>query len=360
MSYLVPIAEFVNYLMFSILVGKVVLQYVPESKKPKIEIPKSIFLLAPLGIMIFSFVPLLQVILFFKESVGFGTATLSVLTDFQIGRAWIAICVLALLLWIMIYFNSDKFIQAICLILMILAVGSASHVATLSFVSGIYSHSIHFLMVTIWVGVLLHVSWFSKDRNNWTSFLKWFTPLASFCFLVIIISGLILMYFVEQPSGYLNSWAIPYGRMMLIKHISIIPVITFALVNGILAKKSALLSHFDPRPWVRVESIILLIVFYCTAIMGTLPPPHEVEQGITSGSRPTWVQWLLAKQELAALKVELSPTVPSVLLIMLSLFFLMMILMSFKKVNHVIAGILGIGFIITFYLGLMFSVILYN
>jgi copper resistance protein D len=358
MNYLIPIAEFAQYLVFSILVGSVVLQFVPETKKPKIELAKSVYLLCCLGIIIFSFVPLLQVILFFKESVGITTATLSVLTDFQIGRAWIAICVLSLLVWIMIYFNRDKIMQALCLILMIVAVGSASHVASLSFVSGSYTHSIHFLMVTIWVGVLLHVAWFSKNQTNWASFLKWFTPLASFCVLIILISGFILMFFVDQPKEYINSWAIPYGRMLLLKHISIVPVITFAIINGILAKKTTVLSNFDPRPWVKGESLLLMIVFYCTAVMGTLSPPHEVERGLQSQTKPTWIEWILAKNELAGLQIELSPTLPSILLIIMSFIFLIMVVVSFRKVPPIVASILGVSFIITFYLGLMFSVIL--
>ena len=360
MNYLLPFSEFGLYLLFSTLVGHIVLQFVPDLKKPTNKLPKSVLLLCTLGIIVFTFIPLLQLIFLFKESVGIKTAALSVLTDFQIGRAWIAISVLSLLLWIMIYLESDKLYQSLCVLLMILAVGSASHVASLSFLPGIYSHSIHFLMVTGWVGVLLHVSWFSKDQSNWLSFLRWFTPFASICLLVILISGFILMYFVVEPKQYINSWAVPYGRMLLIKHISIVPVIVFAFINGMLTKKSATLSNFDPRPWVKGESIILMLVFFSTAVMGMLSPPHEIDLVSKSVTKPTWIEWLLVNQKLAITHIGFSPSIPSILLIILSLLFLFLIIASFRKVNAVIAILLGVGFIITIYLGLMFSVVLYN
>ena len=168
------------------------------------------------------------------------------------------------------------------------------------------------------------------------------------------------MFFVDQPKEYINSWAVPYGRMLLIKHISIIPVLTFAFINGILAKKSTALENFDPRPWIKGESIILLIVFYCTAVMGTLSPPHDMEIVANSEAKPTWMQWLFVKQKWAVTQIELSPTLPSILLMVLSLLFLILMIVSFRKVNAVTVLILGVSFIITFYLGLMFSVILSN
>jgi copper resistance protein D len=358
MGYLIPVAEFGHYLLFSILMGKVVLQFVPESNKPKIEVSKTLYLLCCLGIIFFTFMPILQVVLFFKESVGLIEATISVLRDFQIGRAWMAISIFALLLWIFIYFERDKFLQAICLILMVLAVGSASHVASLSFQPGLYFHTVHFLMVTIWVGVLIHVAWFSKGTNNWLGFLKWFTPLASICLLVVFVSGFFLMSYVDPINEYVNGWAVPYGRMLLIKHIAIVPVIVFAFINGVLAKKSVLRLDFDARPWVKGESIVLLLVFYCTAVVGTLSPPHEVDLVQATEQGPTWEKWLLTNYQPADWQVEFLPTPSSFILIMISFLFLALMIISFKKTRPILAGVLAVSFILTSYLGVMFSVVL--
>ena len=55
------------------------------------------------------------------------------------------------------------------------------------------SHTTHFTAVSVWVGILFVVSWFSKNHSNWLNFLKWFTPVAIVCFVSTIITGLILM-----------------------------------------------------------------------------------------------------------------------------------------------------------------------
>ncbi|MDQ6596378.1 copper resistance protein CopC [Bacillus salipaludis] len=39
-----------------------------------------------------------------------------------------------------------------------------------------------------------------------------------------------------------------YGQMLLLKHISIIPVLIFAFINGVLSRKSIKLPSFNPRP----------------------------------------------------------------------------------------------------------------
>lgn len=69
-----------------------------------------------------------------------------------------------------VYVEGSKYLQAFWLLLMILAVGYASHVASLSFWTGLLSHSIHFLAVALWTGILIHVAWFSKNLHNWMTF----------------------------------------------------------------------------------------------------------------------------------------------------------------------------------------------
>ncbi|WP_144549830.1 copper resistance D family protein [Bacillus sp. X1(2014)] len=357
MSYLIPITEFGHYMLISILVGYVVLQFIPESKKPKIYISKPLLLLCPLGIILFTFAPLLELILYFNGSVGFRSAAFSVLSDSEIGRAWIFICSLAILLWITIYVDGSRFFQAQWLLLMIFAIGNASHGASINFWPGVLSHSIHFLFVTVWVGVLLHIGWFSTNSDNWSSFLRWFTPLAIGCFLIISLSGFMLMFVVIDQQQYLNSWLVPYGRMLLIKHISIIPVLAFAFLNGVLSRKTAKNPGFDPLPWIKAESLILMLVFFFTGILGTLPPPHEVDVTQTiAAMNPSWLEWLVAKNTFISGQVELAPTSSSALLIFISVLFLFLILISYKMTNHAFAIVFGTCFIITIYLGLMFSV----
>lgn len=359
MNLLTPIADFGNYLFFSLLVGFVVLQFVPESKKPTIQLPKSLFLICTLGIIIFTFVPVLALILFFDDTVGFAPAVTSVMMSTQIGQGWLFITVLAIFLWLTIYLERSKYLQAFWIILMMIAIGYGSHVSSQSFVVGVFSHTTHFLMVTIWVGVLLHASWFSKDKKNWNEFLQWFTPLAIVCMLNIFATGFVIMFTIEKPTEYINGWATTYGRMLLFKHISIVPVIMFAIINGILSRKISTSSQYEPRTWLKAESVILLLVFYFTAVLGTLSPPFEIAYAPQTAISPTWVDWLLAKNILVPIEIEFAPTFLSVILITVALLFLLLIILSYTRTSPYFATVFGGCFIITLYLGLMFSCVLY-
>lgn len=355
MGFVVPIAEFGSYLLYSILVGYVALQFVPNLNKPKVYIPKPVLLLSSLGIIILALGPIVQTVSYFQEGIGFTLAIKSVILDFQVGRAWIFIGLIATCLYLTILLNGSKYIQAILLLLMILAVGYSSHVASLSFWAGLWAHSIHFLIITLWTGILINVAWFSKEETNWSKFLRWFTPFAVFCLIIILFSGIYLMLFLVEPKDYVKAWVLPYGQMLLLKHISIIPVLVFALINGVLSRKSLKISSFNPRPWIRGESVILLFVFYFTAVMGTLSPPHEVEFTVKSEGASKWVEWLLGKNILSTLQIHLAPSFQSLLLVILSILFLFMILFSFKQKRPILAITFGMTFIIVLYIGLIFS-----
>ncbi|SFA80722.1 MULTISPECIES: copper resistance D family protein [unclassified Bacillus (in: firmicutes)] len=355
MSMFISLAELGNYILFSILVGHVALQFVSEKNKPQIEISKHFLLLSTLGIIIFTLGPIVQVITYFEGSVGLPLAIYSVLTDFQVGRAWLFIGFMATFLWMTIYVEGSKYLQAFWLLMMILAVGYASHIASLSLWTGLVTHVIHFLMVTLWVGVLIHVTWFSTGKYNWKKFLKWFTPFAIVCLLIVVISGISLMLFVVEPKDYVNSWVLPYGQMLLLKHISIIPVLVFAFMNGVLAKKSLKHSAFNPLPWLKGESILLLLVFYFTSVMGTLSPPHEVEFTVKTEGASQLLESLLGTEIISSLHLQLVPTFQSSLLMFIAIIFLSLILVSFKKVKPILSVVFGLSFIMALYLGIMLS-----
>jgi copper resistance protein D len=359
MNILAPIADLGNYLLFSILVGHVILQFVPDTKKPTIQLPKPLLLICTLGIILFTFVPVFTLILYFDESVGFVAAAASVLIHFQIGQGWLFNAVFTIFLWLTLFLNRSKYLQAFWIVLMMITIGYSSHVSTQSFVVGLFSHTTHFLMVTIWVGVVLQVSWFSKDRGHWSEFLEWFSPLAVVCMINIFATGFVIMFTLEKPAEYVNGWATPYGRMLLFKHISIVPIIMFAFINGILAKKVSITSHYDPRNWLKAESVILLFVFFFTAVMGTLSPPYEMVYAPQAATAPTWVDWLLAKNLLVPIEIEFAPTFLSIILVSTALLFLLLIFVSYKSMSPVFATVFGGCFILTLYLGLMFSCVLY-
>jgi copper resistance protein D len=355
MNVIIPISEIGNYIVFSILIGHVALQFVSETNKPKINISRNILLLSTLGVFVFTLGPVAQTISYFSDSVGLTLAIFSVLTDFQVGQAWIFIGLMSVFLWMTILVNGSKYLQALWLLLMVLGVGYSSHVASLTFWVGLFAHSAHFLMVTLWTGILMHAAWFSNDQQKWPKFLRWFTPFAVACIIIIILSGVTLMIYVVEPKDYVRSWVLPYGQMLLLKHISIIPVLVFAFINGVLSKKAATLPFFNPRPWIKAESIIILIVFYFTSVLGMLSPPHKVDFTVRSEGASKWVEWLLGKDILSTINIGFTMNFLTAILITISLIFSVLIVVSFKKVKPLVAVFFGISFIFAMYFGLMFS-----
>ncbi|PGT90715.1 copper resistance D family protein [Bacillus sp. AFS040349] len=359
MSQLIPVTEYVSYMLFSFLVGHVVLQFVPQTHKPIITVKKQSLLLAVLGIIILTFLPVLQVILFFSPEGLISLTSYSILTEFQVGIAWLYGSFFAVLLWMTIYVEGSKYIQALFLLLMIFSVGYASHSSTLNLWPGLFSHAIHFLVITMWVGVLLHVGWLSKDDKNWRLFLKWFTPLSIILFLTVTITGIFLMFFVVEPRDYVNSWVITYGQVLLVKHLSIIPILAFALINGFLARKVKANDQFNPIKWVQAETIILMVVFFITGVLGTLPPPHQVNATLIQEGPAPWIEFLLGQNITAPFIVQLSLHLDAVLLLIIGVLFIGLLIISFyKKISPILAVGFGIAFIISTYLGLMFSIVI--
>lgn len=224
------ISETLLYLCFSLLMGAFLLSLVPHSYKPEIRIPKGILMSATGGIALFSFIPVLSLILHLYHDLGFLTTFQSVLYTFEVGKVWILTFILANLLFIYIVWIDYRKRTIYALIglaftfLLILALGWSSHASSLDQSKGFLIHSAHFTAVSVWVGVLIVVSWFSTNQSNWLSFLRWFRPLAMIGFAATILTGLILMSFVVEFKEYPTSWSISYGQALLLKHLLILPL----------------------------------------------------------------------------------------------------------------------------------------
>src|SRR5690606_12874544 len=208
----------------------------------------------------------------------------SIVSDLQLGQAW---------LWTLIgsigllcihtipVFKQDRHMPKVSFLLLLLLTiwfGYASHAASLSTLKGLLVHSAHFIGVILWLGVLFVIAWFAKAPYNLKPFLNWFSSFAIANVLLVLVAGFTLMTFTTPQ--YITSWIIPYGQMLLIKHIAIIPLLWLGFTNGFLYKKYYLKQmqlhpsdlSYNPLKWLRVESIIALIVFILTAIMGQQNP----------------------------------------------------------------------------------------
>jgi putative copper export protein len=356
------ISEAFLYLCFSLLVGSFLICMVPETARPKVTIPKSILLLASLGIAVFSFLPVLKIVLYLYKDLGLGYTIQSVLTNFEVGKSWMTTGILSLILFI--YLIPIKIERKplfalnglVFTLILIAALGWSSHASSLSKWAGFVIHSLHFLAVTTWVGILIIVSWFSRNHENWQRFLKWFSPVALFCLLITVLTGLSLMTFHMQLSEYVSVTAISYGQTLLIKHLAILPLLAFAAINSILIRKRLQNDvTFNPIPWAKLESIIVLLVFSITGALGQASPPHELNTMVKAEDTSRLFTYFHPGE--IVFPLEFSLGVGSVSLIFLALFFLGLLVFTFiKQAPKILTLVMSFLFILTGYLAFMFGV----
>jgi putative copper resistance protein D len=272
--------------------GYFLVSLIPETKRPVFSFPKKILYICVICVFIFSFTPILNVVLLFYQSMGFLNVLKSVLFTFEIGRSWIASFILCGFLFLLLLnkkFYKAHYLTGIFLtVVLILSFGWASHATALSKFSGFITQSLHVLCVSIWIGVLFMVSWFSINEKNWLPFLKWFTPLAIGCFSIITVTGFYIMTLVIDFNNYTSSFLVSYGQALLIKHVLILPLLIFAFINGFLIRRKMIANNqYTPIPWARAETIIIFFIFSITAFLNQQSPPHNItslikREGISS------------------------------------------------------------------------------
>ncbi|NMD71229.1 copper resistance protein CopD [Bacillus sp. DNRA2] len=361
MTFVETITQAIIYLCFAILLGSFILALVPQVNKPTISIPKGALMTATGGIALLSFIPVFQLILYLSPGIGYLQTMQSVLFTFEVGKAWLFTFIIATILFIFIVWfdyrknKSYAYIGIAIVFILILGLAWSSHASSLDKVVGFISHTAHFTAVSIWVGILFVVSWFAKDYSNWESFLKWFSPTAMFCLVGTIISGFILMSFVVEFKDYTNSWMLPYGQTLLIKHLLMIPLLVYALINSIILKKKLSNQLFNPLPWARMESIIVLLIFSATAALGQQSPPHETL--LTEEEISSLFTMFYQGQFQPGMTVNLMLNATSIALCGLALLFIALMMLSFIKKAPVILSILmSVLLVLCLYLSIMLGI----
>jgi putative copper export protein len=259
-----------------------VLFMVPENKRPSIHMPKKWLLILIALIPLFGIGELIRLTLYLGEDFGYWMTFENIVTSFEVGKGWMFLTGISVLLFFMVMFNDiekERFFSTLSFVLlcgMAVSIGYASHAATLS-VIGIFAHILHFLAVTIWPGILLVTGFFSRGKTSFIAFYKWFTPVAMICLLTVIGAGLWLMSYIVPE--YVNSYMLDYGQALLIKHVLLLTVVIYSIMNGIWIKKKLLKENtFPVLKWIKAEGIILLFIFVATAVMSQQTPPHDVAQ----------------------------------------------------------------------------------
>ena len=141
------ISEPLLYLCFSIIVGSFLLSIVPRTYRPEFRVPKGVRMAATAGIALFSFVPVLQLILYLYQDIGFVETLKSVLFTFEVGKAWIFTYLVSNLLFIyMVWFDYRKralyaWIGIALTFLLMLALGWSGHASSYDRVWGFFNHT---------------------------------------------------------------------------------------------------------------------------------------------------------------------------------------------------------------------------
>lgn len=359
----VYVTETFLYLCFSLLVGSLVIHLVPDHLKPDMRISKRVLQVSILGIAFLSAAPVIRLILFLYEDVGLLLTIQNIVREFEVGKAWTVTVFTSLLFYLFVslvpVFKSRRFIGIALAFtfVLLLAVGWASHAASLTDWSGFVFHTLHFTAVTVWAGILLVVSWFSITSKNWLAFLKWFTPVALSCLALVIGSGIFIMNLAVDITEYQDAWMMPYGQAILIKHLLVIPLLLFASINSIwMRRKLKHKEEVNPLPWVKAESIVLLLIFGATGVLGQQEPPHSIESYLRGSGASKLFDYFHAGQIDPAMHLQFDFNVLGLLFFVLGAVFGFLSIYCFKqKAPAYISLLTGLFCVLTLYIGLMTS-----
>ncbi|SFL55115.1 copper resistance D family protein [Salibacterium qingdaonense] len=378
----VSITEFLLYISFSILIGSLIISLIPENRKPPIYIPKKFLILAASLIPLAAFFPVFQTAKTLAGDMDIQFILTNVLFTFEIGKAWLLLTILSVILIIILSVMGDKnnknltITGLILTLFILLAYTRSSHAATITEGQGFVVHTLHFLAVSIWIGILFVVSWFSKNKNNWPHFLQWYTPVAIVCLFITFIAGYFTMQIdinsYDDPNAtifqeYQNALLVNYGQALILKHIFIISLVAFATINGVLFRKKHNHPTFNPLIWAKMESVFGLIVFGLTAFMGQSWPPHQVYSLIKDqGASPLFnvlydgeiINTIQNSNDINVLNVSLSLGVESIMLFLLGLLFMVLTIIAAARKSALFPSFLSsLLMVLSFYLGIMTGIV---
>lgn len=275
------IAKLFTYGFLSFLAGYYLLSFISEEKKPTLLLEKKWALFAIVGLMISSTGPLWDLIIALTPNFGFQTAVTAVLFEIQVGQTWWVLVIFALFLlcWTAISKSkSDYFIALVLFFGTIFSLTISGHPNSMASIYGSIYHTLHYVGVVGWIGVLGIMAWLSKDTTNWSAFLKWYSPTATASFVLTVGTGIAMMISIVPLNQYAGSIVTPYGSAMLLKHLSLIPLLYYAFFNGPLTNRwLRKKSDLPVLKVIRVEFFVVTGILLATSVMSTSSPPHEVE-----------------------------------------------------------------------------------
>jgi putative copper export protein len=347
------------YLCLSILLGISVLALIPEEGKVKLAIPGNIGTLLAIGVSFFAMVPIIDLATSLQEyrEGGWLSSFTYVITNIEGGRTWLLLLLLAFLYMVIVNTIHKKRVAASLGLLLVMAMivlqSLIGHSASMNSVQGAMFHTIHFLAVGIWSGILLVVSLFTTEEGNWQNFVGWFTKVAFGCMVWIALTGIVMSLTLTE--NLVSSWMFSYGQALLLKHLLFIVLLLFAFVNGFLMKSLVeKRPSFSPRRWWKVESLLVLFVYTITGYMTEQEPPRDISQ-MLSEHEPSLLFRTFTKMDGYG-PLTLVPNVMGLLFLIIGGVFLFFVWLMIKRNSVVGALFVSLMVVWSLYLGLISSV----
>lgn len=353
MMALTIFSQFLLYISLALLMGTFILYCVPETVRPKIDISAKWLIGSAVILPVVTFVPNIQLLTILTPQFGFVESLGMLLMKFKVGHSWLAVIGFTIILLIMIrqfMKKPSKLIAVMSIFILIAfmaAIGYISHAGSMTGIVGSVLDFVHLLAVSVWLGILILMSFFSKDAQNWDAFLKWFSPVALVAFTSVALTG-VLMTDTIVP-GYVTSWSSNYGQFLFIKHVLLVPLTVIILANSLLIKLKMDKPLFEPRTWVRIETVLLVLILFITALYSEQQPPSFYVQEIS----PFFEMFYRSSIE-AGMRGYLQMTGIGLGFFLLTALFIGLVIVSYiKQLPVVVSAAMTFALALCFYMGFM-------
>lgn len=308
-----------------------------------------------------TFAPILQLLVILTKQFGLFPSLLKILTNYQVGHSWLASALLTLILVALVKVSQKSashlftVIYLFLLTAIIAAIAFASHAHSMGSTAGFFLDFIHLFAISIWVGILLQVSFFATSYENWEAFLKWFSPTAIAAVTAMALSGVFLTETIVPD--YITGWSSPYGHWLFIKHVLLIPLVCLIFANGVLIKLQLTKPNFNPIIWTKIEAVLLLSIVLVTAIFSEHQPPMPTAQG---DNLSLLMQWMLSMPIENGMTGHFQMNGIGVIFFILTAVFIGLFIVSFiKRAPLIIPILLCLAMTTCFYMGIM-SITVFN
>lgn len=355
------ISQFILYVSLSILMGAFIMRLIPATLKPDISLPTKWIYASLWTIPIVTFAPILQLLVILTKQFGLFPSLLKIITNYQVGHSWLASALLTVILAALFTVSQKRashlftIIYLFLLTAIIAAIAFASHAHAMASTTGFFLDFIHLLAISIWVGILLQVSFFATSYANWEAFLKWFSPTAIVAVTAMALSGVFLTEAIVPD--YVTSWSSTYGHLLFIKHVLLVPLVCIILANSLLVKLQLSKPNFNPTLWTKIEVTLLLLILLVTAIFSVQEPPMPF---LLMDQLSPFTQWMFSMPLEDGMTGHFQMNGVGAIFFILTAVFSGLFIVSFiKRVPSIIAISLCLAIAICFYMGFI-SITVFN